>query len=137
MPLGHFLLHRVQVLGRAAVLDAGDPTYDDYGQPVTEDATVYADVPAAIQPRSAQELASFSQGGVATSTHRIFCYPMELSTADLIYHDPALCPMTPDLPDARYEITGTPQGAGAGRHLELDVRLVQAAQEAESTEAPS
>lgn len=127
MPIGSRLEHRVTI-----VRESETGTLDDYGQPVTS-AAVLATVQAAIQPRSAEEQAAVSQAGAAVSDHVIYLLPTDVTTADYISHDPVTCPMTSDLPDARFEITGVPNAAGRGHHLEVEARLVSAPAEAEGS----
>lgn len=131
MGLGRFLVHRVSVVRRGTTLDdADDPVLDEYGQPVTTERTIASGVPVSIQPKSARELADFTQAGAGVSTHTIYLYPRDLTTADVLVHDPDTCPARTDLSDGRYEITSVPDAAGAGRHLEVDARLVGSPQQA-------
>lgn len=120
-----FLNHRVSIVASRVVLDDDDePTVDEYGQPVRADVTIGSNVAAGIQPKSARELAAISQAGIAESTHKVYMLPRLVTTADTIVHDPDDCPLSVDLPAARYLVTGVPDAAGAGHHLELDVRLL-------------
>lgn len=124
MPIETLLTHRVSVLRRVGVLDeAGEPVLDQRGQPVTTDDT-RPGVAVAIQPKSAKERAAQHQAGAAVSTHTIYAVDRTITTAGAIIHDPAACPMTRDLPAGRYELSGTPDAAGVGHHLELDAVLV-------------
>ncbi len=124
MSFGSRLTHTVAIVRKA---DAH--TLDDYGQPVTSDA-VLRTVKAAIQPRRENEQAAVSQAGPAAGDHVIFMFPTDVTTADAIFHDRTVCPLTADLPTARYEIVGVPNAAGLGHHLEIQARLVGALQEA-------
>lgn len=127
MSISRFLNHRASIVGQRAVLDDEDePTVDDYGQPVRADVMIASNVAAGIQPKAARELAAISQAGVAESTHTIYLLPIALTTGDTIVHDPDDCPLSVDLPAGRYLITGVPDAAGAGHHLEVDARLVGA-----------
>lgn len=121
MSFASLLGHSVTIIRPSST---GDPDDDDeYGQPVrTESST--ATVRAAIQPKTEREIALSTQGGAASSDHKIFLLPTHLTTADAIVHDAQLCPMRPDLPDARFEIIGVPDAAGLGHHLEVDARLI-------------
>lgn len=124
MSIGRFLVHRVSIVRRVAVLDeAGEVVVDEYNQPTTAESAT-AGVAASIQPRSAKELAQIAQGGAAVSDHRIYLLPRDLRTSDVIVHDPDACPMPVDLPDGRYEVVAVPDAAGAGRHIEVSARLV-------------
>lgn len=121
MSFAALLTHAVTIVRPSS---SGDPDDDDeYGQPVRTEGTI-ASVRAAIQPKTEQEIALSSQGGAASSDHRIFLLPTSLTTADAIIHDARTCPMRPDLPDARFEIVGVPDAAGIGHHLEVDARLI-------------
>ncbi|HEX5013009.1 MAG TPA: hypothetical protein VFV72_02535 [Candidatus Limnocylindrales bacterium] len=127
MSISRYLNHRVAIVASRSVLDDQDePTVDEYGQPVRADVTVASNVAAGIQPKSERELAAISQAGVAESTHTIYMLPRLVSTADTIVHDPDDCPLSVDLPAARYLVTGVPDAAGAGHHLEIDARLLGA-----------
>ena len=122
MSFGSRLTHTVSIIRKA---DAH--TLDDYGQPVTTDAVI-STVKAAIQPRRENEQGAVSQAGVATADHVIFLFPTNLRTADAIFHDQTVCPVVRDLPTARYEISGVPNAAGLGHHLEVQARLIESAQ---------
>ena len=119
MSIGRFLTHRVSIVRRVAVLDVDDdPVVDDYNLPTSAESTT-TNVPASIQPRSAKELASTTQAGVATGDYRIYMLPRDIGTADVIVHDPDDCPMTTDLPAGRFEVVAVPDAAGAGHHVEV------------------
>jgi len=122
MSFGSRLTHTVSIVRKA-----DSHSLNDYGQPVTSDAVVET-VKAAIQPRGAREQEATSQGGAAVSEYKIFLFPTDLNTADALFHDQALCPVLADLPTGRFEITGVPNAAGLGHHLEVAARLVEAAQ---------
>lgn len=127
MPIGRFLTHRVSIARSVVTLNgSGDPTMDEYGQPVLTDMDLATDVPASIQPKRVAELAAISQAGVAAADHTIYLYPQDISTADRIVHDATTCPMVPDLPSVTYQVTGVPLAAGQGHHLEVDAKLVSA-----------
>lgn len=104
----------------------------DYGHPVTEDQ-VLSTVKAAIQPRNGREADLVSQGGPAVGDHVIFLLPTDLTTADAILHDHLACPVTADMPSARFEIEVIRNAAGLGHHLEVDVTLVGSPQAAEGS----
>lgn len=125
--IGSRFTHTVSLIRRTA-----SGSYDDYNQPIASD-TVLATVKAAIQPRTQREQALISQAGAAVSDHVIYMFPTDLSTADAILHDAEDCPVTSDLPTARFEIAGVPNAAGLGHHLEVEARLVAAPQEAEGS----
>lgn len=124
MSFSQRLTHQV-----AIVRQADTATLDDHGQPVTTDA-VLRTVAAAIQPRSSRERLETSQAGAAVSDHVIFLFPTDVTTADAIVHDDAVCPVGDDLPSQRFEIVGVPNAAGLSHHLEIEARLVEAATEA-------
>lgn len=86
----------------------GDPVFDDYGQPVTAEATV-ATVAGRIAPKSAREVALLSHAGAVVSTHTGYLWPLAgLDTGCWI-----------ESGGVRYDITGLSDAAGAGHHLEL------------------
>lgn len=120
MGIERFLNHRVSIVRDVAVLAMGEPTLDDYGQPVRTSTTLASNVPAGIQPKSTAELAAISQAGVALSTHTIYLLPRDVTTADQIVHDATACPVTVDLPTATFQVRGVPDAVGAGHHLEVD-----------------
>ena len=96
---------------------------DDYGQPIAGSPTSRT-VKAAIQPKRAEEIALTTQAGATAADFRIYLLPLDLTTADAILHDAQDCPMRPDLPDSRYEITQVPDAAGLGHHLEVEAKLI-------------
>lgn len=120
MGIERFLVHRVSIVREVAVIYDGEPTVDEYGQPIRTPQTIASNVPAGIQPKSAAELAAISQAGTASSTHTIYLLPRDLTTADAIVHDADTCPFTPDLPDGTYQVRSVPDAAGAGHHLEVN-----------------
>lgn len=120
MSFAALLTHTVTIERPGSV----DPdVVDEYGHPVEASPTT-STAKAAIQPKRATEVAQTTQAGVAVSDHRIFLLPTTLTTADAILHDASDCPMSPDLPDARYEVVGVPNAAGLGHHLEVDAKLI-------------
>lgn len=127
MSFGDRLTHTVTIVRQVATGAQGD-----YGHATTADS-VLATVKAAIQPRRERELAATDQGGVATSEYVLFLLPTDITTADAIVHDPDTCPVSADLPAARFEIIGTPNAAGLGHHLEVQARLNGAPQEADGS----
>ncbi len=122
MSFGSRLTHTVSIVRKA---DAH--TLDDYGQPVTSD-DVIATVKAAIQPRRENEQDAVSQAGPAVANYVIFMFPTDINTADAIFHDADVCPVAGDLPTGRFELQGVPNAAGLGHHLEVQARLIEAAQ---------
>lgn len=124
MSFGSRLTHTVSIVRKN-----DSNTLDDYGQPVTSDQVI-ATVKAAIQPRSGSEQEATSQGGAAVTDYVIYLFPIDLTTADAIFHDEAVCPVPSDLPTGRFEISAVPNAAGLGHHLEVQARLVASAQEA-------
>ena len=127
MSFGSRLTHTVDI--ERAVVSGGET---DYGADLVT-PTILATVQAAIQPLSQQEAAAFSQAGAAVSTHRIYLFPTNITTADAVIHDPLTCPATADLPYSRFEVTGVPNAAGLGHHLEVEAVLVASPQEAEGS----
>jgi hypothetical protein len=122
MSFGSRLTHTVTIVRASS---SGDPDDDDeYGQPVETEGT-HATVKAAIQPLTRDtEQPLTTQAGAATADHRIYLFPMDITTADAIVHEAQACPMRPDLPDGRYEVTAVPDAAGLGHHLEVEARLI-------------
>lgn len=119
--IGSRLTHTVTIVRLSS---SGDPDDDDeYGHAVRTEA-VLDTVKAAIQPKSDQEIALTTQAGAAVADHRIYLLPTDITTADAIVHDAQDCPMRPDLPDARYEVTAVPDAAGLGHHLEVEARVI-------------
>ena len=108
MSFDDLLIHTLVV---KRLTDAGGT--DDYGQPVTPETT-FATVKGRIEPKTASEVALLSQGGAVVSSHVGYIWPLAgLTTADWI-----------ESGDVRYDITGMPDGGGAGHHLELELRAV-------------
>lgn len=105
---------------------------NDYGQPITSDVEL-ASVRAAIQPRKAREQDAVGQGGPSVTDYVVYLFPTDLTTADAIFHDEAVCPVPNDLPTGRFEISGVPNAAGLGHHLEVACHLVAAAAESEGS----
>jgi hypothetical protein len=124
MGISSLLVHRVTRIRQVRLVDGdGADILDELGQPVTADDSKPG-IAAAIQPKSAREVAAIHQAGASISTHTIYTIERDFSTADAIVHDPELCPVTADLPAGRYELTGIPDAAGVGHHLELDAVLI-------------
>lgn len=111
------LLHTLVIKRASVTLDGEDaPVLDDYGQPVTGETTfaVVDGLIQPVQPRDPHEVPLVSQGGAVISTHVGYMRPLAgLTTADWIEHD-----------GIRYDITGMPDAAGLGHHLELALRAV-------------
>lgn len=124
MSIERFLTHRVSVVRRVAVLVDDEVAVDEYNQPIVAESAIATGVAVSIQPRSAKELALLSQAGPVVSDVRIYLRPRDLSTADVLVHTAATCPVRTDLPDARYEVTAVPDAAGAGHHTEVAARHV-------------
>lgn len=120
-----FVPHRVSLLRQVRQTDElGDDVLDEYGQPISTTDTVASDVRAGIQPKSAREVAATHEAGAVPSDTRIYLLPRDITSADAIYHDPAACPLSNDLPEATYNIVGLRDAAGAGHHVEIDAKLV-------------
>lgn len=124
MGIGRFLNHRVSIVRQVATLEDDEPVLDDYGQPVRVASTIATNVPAGIQPKGSREVADISQAGVVPSTHTIYLLPRDISTADAIVHDASACPMTTDLPDGTYNVTGLRDEVGAAHHIRIDAQLI-------------
>ena len=93
--------------------DAGTPTLDDYGQPVSSPATL-ATVAGLIQPRRAREVALASQAGVVLGEHAGYIDPLAgLGTDCWIVKD-----------GVRFDILSIADAGGVGHHLELGLRQV-------------
>lgn len=107
--------------------DADSGAEDDYGHAVTVPETG-EDFMAAIQPRTAQEMALVTGSGAPASDHTIFMRPRLLSEADKIVHDSSDCAMPDgaDFGDVIFEIKGIRNAVGLGHHLEVDAHLVGA-----------
>lgn len=127
MSFASLLDHRVTIKRQVSVLDGGVPTYDVYGQPVTEDDDT-PDIPAAIQPipirGGGREVAAVNQAGVAIADYTIFMGLRRVSTADAILHDAAACPKPNDLPTGLFQIVGVRNPTGRGHHLSVDTKLI-------------
>ncbi len=118
--IGSRLTHAVTIVRTSASTNPDDD--DEFGQPTVSET--YETVRAAIQPKRAEEIPLTTQAGAVVADHRIYLLPTSISTADAIIHEAQACPMSPDLPDARYEITSVPDAAGLGHHLELESKLI-------------
>ena len=107
--------------------DVATGTEDEYGQPVNE-TEVGENFRAAIQPKTAREVALVTQAGAPFTDTTIFCLPRVMTTADKIVHDASSCPVVAarDLPDGTYELSGIRNAAGLGHHLELDAKVIGA-----------
>lgn len=121
MSFASLLDHTVYVIRN---VETGDT--DDYNHPITEEDRG-GPLAAAIQVRSATDVARFSQAGAALSDYVIFTQNRVVTTADEILHDTTLCPKadTVDLPTMRFELVGVRNPTGRGHHLSLDAKLVQ------------
>ncbi len=90
---------------------------NEYGQPIRTYATL-ATFRGRIEPRSAREIAATSEAGAVVSDHVLRTRPRDLRESDRIRFDP---------PDGRlFEITAIRDMAGAGHHLTVDLRLIEA-----------
>jgi hypothetical protein len=100
-------------------------TEDDEGHQTTTNA-VGQEFSAAIQPRSAREVALSTQDGAVIGTHVIYVEPRVLTGGDVIIHDTVLCPKADavDMPDGRFEIVGIRNATGRGHHLEIDAQSI-------------
>lgn len=105
-----------------------DTGSDDGYEVATTTVAVGQSFKAAIQPRTAREIAAATQAGAPLSDFTIFMRARVLTTGDRIVHDTADCALADvaDYQDAWFEITGIRNAAGLGHHLEVDARLVGA-----------
>ncbi len=111
MSFDSLLIHKLAV-ERAT---SGAP--DEYNQPSRTSATL-ATFRGRIEPKSAREVGLLSQAGAVISDHTLRMRPRDLRESDRIRFDPA---------DGRlFDITGIRDMAGAGHHLTVDLKLVQA-----------
>lgn len=119
MSFASMLDHTIHVVRRA---ETGE---DDYGQAVTVDE-VSGPFSAAIQPKSARDVALISQAGAAIGLYTIYCQPRLMDTSAAIVHDTDQCPKPDDrdFPNQRFQITGIRQQTGRGHHLAIDAKLV-------------
>lgn len=120
MSFAALLTHRVAIV---SARETG--AEDEYGRPVTIPHTV-VDVAAAIQPKTAREMAAISEAGAALGDWTIYTLPRAINAGEHIVHDSSDCPVpeSADIPDARFELVGVRNAAGLGHHLELDAKLV-------------
>jgi hypothetical protein len=109
------LRHEVVIERDIAVLDAGEPTYDELGHPVTIPDEV-GTWRCRIQQLTAREVAQLSQAGAAISDHRIFGRIADVRASDrLIATD-----------GREFEVTAVPADAGGqGHHFEVQARYVE------------
>ena len=92
---------------------AAADTLDDYGQPVSIEATL-ASVPGLVQPRRAREVELASQAGVVVADYVGYCDPLVgLTTACWLM-----------VAGIRYDILSIADAGGLGHHLELSLRQV-------------
>lgn len=118
MSFDSLLRHRVAIIRQVPVLDAGEPTYDDRGQPITEPVTIQAEWRCRIEPKTAREVAQLSQAGPVVADHTIFGRPTDLATGDALLAT-----------DGRaFEVMPINDAGGAGHHLEVDVRRIAASE---------
>lgn len=90
---------------------------DGYGQPARTYAT-FTTFRGRLEPKSAREIAALHGAGAVVSDHTLRTLPRDLRESDRIRFDPA---------DGRlYEITGIRDPAGAGHHLTVDLKLIEA-----------
>jgi hypothetical protein len=120
MSFDSLLTHTVHLERRA---ETG--TSDDYNQPEIA-PEIGEPFMAAIQPRTAREMALISQAGAPVSDHTIFMRARLVASGDRIVHDATTCPVpaVSDLASASFELSGVRNAAGIGHHLEVDARLI-------------
>ena len=129
MSFAALLVHPLAIVEPAVVGDPEDAAdLDDYGNP-TADAPSVTLVRGLVQPKTAREVAAFSQAGAEYSDHTIFLLPRRLSGAAYIADADA----SGGLAGAgRFDVAGVRSFEfGTAPHLEVDVRLVG------STEGPT
>jgi hypothetical protein len=93
--------------------DAGTPTVDDYGQPVSSPVTV-ATVPGLVQPRRAREVALASQAGVVLGEHAGYLDPLATLGTDCWI----------EVSGVRYDVLSIYDAGGVNHHLELGLQRV-------------
>lgn len=114
MSFASLLRHSAAIIRQVAVLDAGDPTYDERGQPITEAATIEGAWRCRVEPKDAREVARLSQAGPVVADHTIYGLPTDLRTGDALR-----------LSDGRFfEVQAVNDAGGQGHHLEVDARRV-------------
>lgn len=115
MSFGGLLRHTISIRRDVAVLDAGVPTYDELGHPITSELEVVASWACRIQPKTQRELALASQAGAVVADHTIFGYATNVRSSDRLVAT-----------DGRvFEVVGEPEDAGGqGHHIELQARRV-------------
>lgn len=114
------LIHTLSVVTN---VETGD--LDDYGQPVM--STVTRTVTGLPQPKRIREVTAIHESGATVGLWTIFMeYPDPVTEADTINHLIATCPVDDerDLPDLRWNVTGSRNPAGLGHHLEVDASVV-------------
>lgn len=96
-----------------------DPDTDDYGQPILEYDTAFADVAGLIQPKTAREQDLTTGGGAEVGDHTIYMLRRDITTRD------RLLDTTPGGSGARYEILGIrDHNFGALAHMAIDAKRV-------------
>jgi len=122
------MVHTVSI-ERSGVTEAGTPpvpVLDDYSQPVrawAESST--AD--AFIAERSAREVALLTEAG-AVVADLIIGLPAgtDVTTADRLYHDPAVCAATDDpIAEHRYQVHNVRQEISELVYLRLECSVVE------------
>jgi 3-mercaptopyruvate sulfurtransferase SseA len=122
MSFDSLLRHTVTIYRDVAVLDAGEPTYDELGHPVTS-STAVGTWQCRIQQLTAREVAQFSQAGPALSDHRIFGRIADVRASDRLVAT-----------DGReYEVQAVPADAGGqGHHFEVLAKYIESESPAEA-----
>jgi head-tail adaptor len=124
MGFADHLDHRVVVNRPDERIDElGGALLDEYGQAIRSYRDV-ATIMAAIQPKSAREIALLSQAGAVVTDYTAYLLPGDISTHDRLFHDPTDCPMVNDLPLGWYELHTTLDAAGKGHHIQADATFV-------------
>jgi hypothetical protein len=111
------LIHTLSVVRQ---VDTGSK--DDYGQPITTPTT--RSVSGLPQPKRVREVAAIHESGASIGSWTIFLLMDDVIESDSIDHVAATCPVTDDLPDMHWNITGVRNAAGLGHHLEVDASVV-------------
>ena len=116
------LIHTLSVVSQT---DSG--AVDDYNQPVMTTST--RSVSGLPQPKRIREVTRIHESGATIGTWTIFLEMDTVTEDDTITHIQATCPVADaeDLPDLRWNVTGSRNPAGVGHHLEVDASVVEGA----------
>lgn len=114
------LIHTLSVV---TLVDTGE--VDDYNQPVM--TTTTRSVNGLPQPKRIREVTAIHESGATIGTWTVFLGMDTVEEDDTITHVQATCPVPDaiDLPDLRWNVTGSRNPAGVGHHLEVDATAVE------------